>query len=151
MSKAVKRRTRVRLKDLRWSCPSGCMKFESTDTVAPVQGTIGQDRALKALKLGLELYSPGYNIYVSGLVGTGRTTTVKELLREISPKCAIPRDRAYVRNFEDRDRPRLLTFQPIKAEIRTAPILDTIHARATSWMILPPNASPSETSSLPTI
>lgn len=112
MSKAVKRRTRVRLKDLRWSCPSGCMKFETTDKVVPVQGTIGQDRALKALKLGLELYSPGYNIYVSGLVGTGRTTTVKELLRELAPKCSIPRDRAYVRNFEDADRPRLLSFAP---------------------------------------
>ncbi len=115
MSKAVKRRTRVRLKDLRWSCPSGCMKFDTTDKVVPVKGTIGQDRALKALKLGLELYSPGYNIYVSGLVGTGRTTTVKELLRELSPKCSIPRDRAYVRNFEDSDRPRLLTFSPGEA------------------------------------
>jgi lon-related putative ATP-dependent protease len=83
------------------------MKFDTTDKVVPVQGTIGQDRAMKALKLGLELYSPGYNIYVSGLVGTGRTTTVKELLTEISPRCSIPRDRAYVRNFGERDRPRL--------------------------------------------
>ncbi len=91
------------------------MKFDTTDKVAPVQGTIGQDRALKALKLGLELYSPGYNIYVSGLVGTGRTTTVRELLKELSPKCSVPRDRAFVRNFEDSDRPRLLTFAPGEA------------------------------------
>ena len=66
----------------------------------------------RALRIGLELYSPGYNIYVSGLVGTGRTSTVKELLGKLAPRCEIPRDRAYVRNFADPDRPRLLTFAP---------------------------------------
>ncbi len=105
----VRDRTRLEPQQVTWSCPAGALTFESTDKVAPVEGTIGQDRALRALRLGLELYSPGYNIYVSGFVGTGRTSTVNELLAEISPRCQVPRDRAYVRNFSDPDRPRLLT------------------------------------------
>ena len=111
----VKERTRIPPEELRWSCPDDCMKFDTTAGVDPVESTIGQDRALHALKIGLELMSPGYNVYVSGLVGTGRTTTVKELLAEISPDRPVPRDRAFVMNFEDRDRPRLLTFSPGEA------------------------------------
>ncbi|MCU0724858.1 MAG: AAA family ATPase, partial [Planctomycetes bacterium] len=106
----ARERTRLRPEDLTWTCPEKALGFDSTDSVTPVEGTIGQDRALRALRLGLELYSPGYNIFVSGLLGTGRTTTVKDLLAEISPRCSVPRDRAYVRNFGDPDRPRLLTF-----------------------------------------
>jgi len=106
----AKEKNRVPTTELRWSCPDGCLEFDTTDGIAPIQGTIGQDRALKALRVGLELYAPGYNIYVSGLVGTGRTSTVKNLLEEISPRCAVPRDRAYVHNFGDPDRPRLISF-----------------------------------------
>jgi lon-related putative ATP-dependent protease len=106
---------RVPPEELRWTCPEECLDFDTTKGVAPVEGTIGQDRALRALRIGLELYSPGYNIYVSGLVGTGRSTTVKELLAELSPRCAVPRDRAYVTNFADQDRPRLLTLAPGQA------------------------------------
>lgn len=106
----ARERTKVPAEKLRWDCPEDCLKFETTDGVAPVEGTIGQDRALKALRVGLELYAPGYNIYVSGLTGTGRTSTVKELLNELSPRCATPRDRAFVMNAVDPDKPRLLTF-----------------------------------------
>jgi lon-related putative ATP-dependent protease len=111
----VKEGARVPPEELRWTCPLDCLDFETTDRVTPVEGTIGQDRALKALKVGLELYGPGYNIYVAGLVGTGRSTTVKELLDELSPRCQVPRDRAYVMNFADRDRPRLITLAPGEA------------------------------------
>jgi len=87
------------------------MKFDSTEGVLPIEGTIGQERALRALRIGLELYAPGYNIYVSGLVGTGRRSTVKNLLADLSPSCGVPKDRAYVANRQDADKPRLLTFE----------------------------------------
>ena len=47
-------RTRLPAEKLRWMCPDGCMKFDTTEGVAPTEGTIGQDRGLRALKLGLE-------------------------------------------------------------------------------------------------
>jgi ATP-dependent Lon protease len=108
--------TRLTPEQLRWTCPDDCLDFETTEGVAPVQGTIGQERALRALRIGLELYAPGYNIYVSGLVGTGRHSTVKDLLEELRPQCAVPKDRAYVASFQANDKPRLLTFEAGGAE-----------------------------------
>ena len=61
---------------LRWTCDPDEYQFESTDVFQPVEGTVGQPRAMEALTLGLELYSPGYNVFVSGLTGTGRSTTI---------------------------------------------------------------------------
>jgi ATP-dependent Lon protease len=67
---------------------------------------IGQERALKAIRLGLEMESLGYNIFVVGLVGTGRNTTIKCLLEEIDKAGKIPDDICYVNNFKDPDQPR---------------------------------------------
>jgi ATP-dependent Lon protease len=71
---------------------------------------LGQERALKALKLGVELKGPGYNIYMAGLSGSGKATSVKQLLKVIGSTCPEVFDYAYVNNFQDRDRPMLLIF-----------------------------------------
>jgi ATP-dependent Lon protease len=73
---------------------------------------IGQDRALKAIRLGLEMDSLGYNIFVVGLVGTGRNTTIKCLLEEIDKAGKIPDDLCYVNNFKDPDQPRCICLPP---------------------------------------
>jgi len=101
---------RLSPEQLRWTCDPADYPFESTEVLRPVEGTVGQARAIEALMLGLELYSPGYNVFVSGLTGTGRTTTIKQILETIQPKCALPSDRCYVHNFRNPDRPRLLTL-----------------------------------------
>ncbi len=100
--------TLLSYRDLRWTCPLGALGRGGGGRSVP--GTVGQDRALDALRVGLELYAPGYNVFVSGLTGTGRTSTVKRILEELSPKCAIPRDRCYVHNFIDPQAPRLLSL-----------------------------------------
>ncbi|MEO0102266.1 MAG: ATP-binding protein, partial [candidate division WOR-3 bacterium] len=69
---------------------------------------VGQDRAVAALRMGLEIESIGYNIYVTGPVGTGRTTTVRCLLEEIEKKKKTPDDKLYVNNFKDPDSPKLI-------------------------------------------
>ena len=69
------------LEALRWSCPRDRIPAETTEGVEPVESIIGQDRALKALKMGVELFSPGYNIFVCGLSGTGKATTIKTNIR----------------------------------------------------------------------
>jgi lon-related putative ATP-dependent protease len=93
---------------LRWSCDGSQLPGEDTRSVPPVEGTIGQDRALKALKVGLELHAPGYNVFVSGATGTGRTTTVKRILKALAPTRPVPKDRAFVFNFEDSECPTFL-------------------------------------------
>ncbi len=99
------------IENLRWYCPPDLIPAETTESVEPIEGIIGQDRALKALKLGVELYSPGYNIFVCGLSGTGKATTIKTILEKIQPQKTLCRDYCYVHNFEDSDRPMLLSFE----------------------------------------
>ncbi|HVK37127.1 MAG TPA: ATP-binding protein [Candidatus Kapabacteria bacterium] len=93
---------------LRWYVDPSQLDFPSTAFVAPLEGIIGQDRALESLKLGAQIYSPGYNIFVSGLSGTGRTTTIKNILEKIHSDGGLLRDYAYVHNFCNTDQPRLL-------------------------------------------
>lgn len=100
---------------LRWYADPAIFDFPSTAYVEPLQGIIGQRRALEALTLGAEIFSPGYNIFVSGLAGTGRLSTIKSILERISPDCNVPHDYAFVNNFADADCPRLLTFPKGKA------------------------------------
>ncbi len=97
-------------KELKWICDPEVFEFESTKNLEPIEGIIGQERALKALMLGVELHSPGYNIFVTGLSGTGKATTIKKILERITPYCPELYDYAYVNNFTNPDMPRLLVF-----------------------------------------
>ncbi len=94
--------------DLKWSCDPKIFQFDSTSEIKPIEGIIGQERAMKALKLGVDLRSPGYNVFITGLSGTGKLTTVKKMLEQISPDFATLYDYVYVNNFEDEDRPVLI-------------------------------------------
>ncbi len=57
---------------LRWRCDSARIPFATTAQAEPREGVIGQERALRALKMGVELSAPGYNMFVCGLAGTSR-------------------------------------------------------------------------------
>jgi len=98
----------VPVEKLRWRCPPESLPFETTQEIVPCTEIIGQERALRAIRLGLEVESLGYNIFVVGLVGTGRTTTIKCLLEEIDKAGKIPDDICYVNNFKDPDQPRCI-------------------------------------------
>ena len=89
--------------ELRWKCDPGMFDFDSTENIDPVEGIVGQERALDAIKLGVDIKSPGYNIYIAGLSGTGKATTVKKMLEAISTNCPALYDYAYVNNFKDND------------------------------------------------
>jgi len=100
----------LKAEELRWQCDPSLLKFETTAEIPPLEGIIGQERALRALELGVELYAPGYNVFVCGLSGTGRMTTVKTLLERIRPACPPAPDRCYVHNFAHPEQPHLLTL-----------------------------------------
>jgi predicted ATP-dependent protease len=96
---------RVPVERLRWRCDPDTFSFKTTETIDPLEGILGQDRALTALKTGLEIESPGYNIFVSGLTGTGRTTTIKTTLEKFLKPGPAPDDILYVHNFKNPDSP----------------------------------------------
>ena len=95
---------------LRWTCNPDALGFETTLDCEKSDGIIGQERARKAIVMGLEITSPGYNIYASGVEGTGKLTTIKNLLNKIDLKKRVPDDICYVNNFRDPDMPLVITL-----------------------------------------
>jgi len=95
---------------LRWKCELSRIPFETTAQADPREGFIGQERALRALKMGVELSAPGYNVFVCGLAGTSRGSTIARMIEELHPQTKESLDRCYVNNFKLPDRPRLLTL-----------------------------------------
>lgn len=102
--------------ELRWKCNPEILEFDSTEQIEPIEGILGQDRALKAIRLGVDIKSPGYNIFIAGLSGSGKATTIKKMLEHFSQKSPELFDYAYVNNFKDPDKPILLKFPKGKAK-----------------------------------
>jgi len=71
---------------------------------------IGQPRALRALRLAVDIEGKGYNIFATGLTGTGKRTAIMRVLENYRSSRRVPRDIAYVHNFRQPDRPRVLYF-----------------------------------------
>src|SRR6202163_3438925 len=95
---------------LRWRCELSRIPFETTAQAELREGFIGQDRALRALKMGVELSAPGYNVFVCGLAGTSRGGTIASMIEKLHPRTKKSLDRCYVNNFKIADRPRLLSL-----------------------------------------
>ena len=86
--------------------------FKTTDDIEPFKGIIGQERAVKAFEFGLNVKMKGYNIYVSGPCGSGKTTYAKLSAKEKAKNEAVPYDWCYVYNFDDPRSPLSLRFEP---------------------------------------
>ncbi len=91
--------------DYRAVFPPDQVDCPTTETAEPTEEIIGQDRATKALRFGLEIPEDGFNIYVSGLPGTGRHTAVKKFLDELAKTKPMADDWIYVNNFENQYEP----------------------------------------------
>ncbi|SUZ52017.1 uncharacterized protein METZ01_LOCUS4871 [marine metagenome] len=108
----VASRFRVNWDQTTWNRDLETFAFQCTDELTPLDHFIGQDRAQEAIRFGLEVDKPGYNLFVTGLTGTGKTSAIKAHLQSIvddldNQKKRRPiSDWAYVYNFEDPDRPK---------------------------------------------
>jgi predicted ATP-dependent protease len=84
---------------------------DSTEDLVPLSEIIGQERALRALQFGLKIESKGFNIFVSGMPGTGRSTAIVSYLEEVARDRPIPDDWCYVYNFRDSNKPNALRLK----------------------------------------
>ncbi|HXI09978.1 MAG TPA: Lon-like protease helical domain-containing protein, partial [Thermodesulfobacteriota bacterium] len=96
--------------DLRWKCDPGKFDFKTTDEVPSLQEIIGQDRALKSIEFGLGIANSNYNIFVLGESGTGKSTTVMDIIKKKAEGEPIPDDWCYVYNFSNPDAPTALSL-----------------------------------------
>lgn len=99
---------RLSPEDLIWICDPAQFEFRSTEELPPLEGTIGQDRALTALEFGLGIQNDGFNIFILGEPGTGRSSTIKKMLQKRAKGEPVPNDWCYVHNFDNNDRPRCI-------------------------------------------
>lgn len=95
---------------LRWRCDPAAIPFETTASIEPISGDLGQERALRALRMGVDLTASGYNLFVCGLSGTSRGGMIVRMIEDMHPHSEPAPDRCYVNNFKNADRPRLLTL-----------------------------------------
>jgi len=109
--RAVTHPVRLTPGQCRWVCDHRQFRFASTAELTPLNGIVGQHRAVEAIELGAEILSRGFNIFVMSLLGTGRLTTVQSVLTRVMTRHRPLVDYAYVHNFKHPDMPRLLTFE----------------------------------------
>jgi lon-related putative ATP-dependent protease len=99
---------RLSPKELIWKCDPAQFEFSSTDELSCSEETIGQDRALTAIEFGLSIDSNGFNIFILGESGTGRSSTIKRVLERRSKDETVPDDWCYVHDFKEADRPNCI-------------------------------------------
>ena len=95
---------------LTWKLDPEQIPFKTSEDCKTYEGIIGQERAIKAIQTGLDIKSLGYNIFITGMIGTGRTTTIKQFLEKLEKKEKTPDDMLYVNNFKSPDEPILITL-----------------------------------------
>ena len=100
------------LVDYRASCKPDQVECSTTETLKPSDEIIGQERAQKALRFGLEIREKGFNIYVAGIPGTGRKTAVTRLLAELAKTKPKADDWIYVNNFANPYEPNAIRLPP---------------------------------------
>lgn len=97
---------------LRRMCDHKHFTFETTADLAATNSIIGQPRGTRAIEFGIGIKSPGYNIYILGEIGTGRTTAIHRFLRDKTAKQPVPPDWVYVQNFAVPHQPRAIQLLP---------------------------------------
>jgi lon-related putative ATP-dependent protease len=89
-------------------CDSSLTGCETTKELEPLREIIGQERAMRALRFGFGIKQHGFNIYVAGLPGTGKTTAVKSYLDDMAKTKPVPSDLCYVYSFRHSNEPKAL-------------------------------------------
>ena len=101
----MKNKNELNYKNLKISCDPSIFKFKTTEELDNIETGIGQERGIKALEFGLNVDINGYNLYLEGPAGVGKTMYTKHYLDKISKKQKTPCDWCYIYNFENPNEP----------------------------------------------
>jgi hypothetical protein len=110
-TKKIEKFKEVPVEQLKWRCDPETLGFKTIADITACPDIIGQPRAVNALRLGLDIDSQGYNLFVNGQPGTGRKTAINCLLKETDRIKRIPDDKIYVNNFKNPDMPTLIRLK----------------------------------------
>ena len=101
----MKNKNELNYKDLKMTCNPNVFDFDTTSDLEAIQDGIGQDRGIKALEFGLQVDVKGYNIYIEGPSGVGKTLYTKNYLNKLASKKKVPSDWCYIYNFDNPNEP----------------------------------------------
>ena len=101
----MKNKNELNYKDLKMTCNPNVFDFDTTADLEAIQDGIGQDRGIKALEFGLQVDVKGYNIYIEGPSGVGKTLYTKNYLNKLASKKKVPSDWCYIYNFDNPNEP----------------------------------------------
>ncbi len=101
--------------ELRRICDPAVFNFKSTAEVDPLDDVIGQERAVRAIHLGLNMKQPGYNIFIAGQEGNGKRTIAHDIVSRHARQQPAPDDWCMVNNFDDAFRPKAICVPTGKA------------------------------------
>ena len=106
----MQKKHELNFRDLKEYCPTSKFNFDTTAELEPTDKGIGQERGIVALEFGLNVDVNGYNLYVEGPSGVGKTMYTKNYLEKISKKKKAPSDWCYLYNFENPNEPIALSL-----------------------------------------
>ncbi len=121
---------RLRPEELCWRCDPSQFEFASTEELPPLEGTIGQERALTAIDFGIGIRNSGFNLFILGQPGTGRTSTIRTYLSSKAAKQTVPDDWCYVHDLKDGTRPEYIRL-PAGTGLELKQDVDHLVARLT--------------------
>ncbi len=92
------------------ACDPEIFEFETTEEIPSLEGIVGQERAVRAMDFGLKIKRPGYNIFMTGITGTGKTSYARSIISSIAENEPVPDDWCYLYNFKNPDQPLALNL-----------------------------------------
>ena len=108
--------TRLDPSQLYKPCNIEQLKFETTEELDDIDITVGQERAMEAIKFGIRIHKNGYNIFAMAPTGTGKLTAIRQLVEHEASRQAIPSDWCYVNNFHQPAKPSAIKLMPGKGK-----------------------------------
>ena len=106
----MKKKNELSYQELKVTCNPENFTFTDTSELEGITTGIGQERGIKALEFGINVDIKGYNLYLEGPSGVGKTMYAKNYLDKISKKKKVPNDWCYIYNFANPNEPVAVSF-----------------------------------------
>ncbi len=98
--------------ELKNICKEEDLGFSKTSELEPFNGIVGQERALSAIKTAMQIPQKGFNLYICGSIGIGKTSYALSIVNKLSKDKPIPNDFCYIHNFDNPNEPIAIELEP---------------------------------------